>query len=106
MEATMRTLIAALLILAVAPAAAAGEADLRLREGPGRALVQANCVMCHSLDYIQMNSPFLDREGWQKSVEKMVKVMGAPIRPEDVSPIVDYLAAAYGMNSTAVPGSE
>jgi mono/diheme cytochrome c family protein len=84
--------------LAVIPAAdaLAGESAVKLKDGPGRELVQANCVMCHSLDYIQMNSVFLDREGWQKSVDKMIKVMGAPVRPEDVGPIVDYLAAAYG----------
>jgi hypothetical protein len=85
-----------LLAASSVPGALAGETAVKLKDGPGRELVQANCVMCHSLDYIQMNSPFLDREGWQKSVDKMIKVMGAPIRPEDVAPIVDYLTAAYG----------
>ena len=86
------------LVLSALPAAGcfAGESAIKLKDGPGRELVQANCVMCHSLDYIQMNSVFLDREGWQKSVDKMIKVMGAPVRPEDVPPIVDYLVAAYG----------
>ena len=85
-------------VLSVAPAATcvAGEEIVKLNDAPGRELVQANCLMCHSLDYIQMNSVFLDREGWQKSVDKMVKVMGAPIRPEDVPGIVDYLAKNYG----------
>ena len=52
--------------------------------------------MCHSLDYIQMNSPFLDRKGWEGSVNKMIKVMGAPIPEADVQKIVDYLASEYG----------
>jgi hypothetical protein len=39
---------------------------------------------------------FLDREGWKASVNKMMKVMGAPIRDEDVAPIVDYLTGQYG----------
>jgi len=52
--------------------------------------------MCHSLDYIQMNSTFLDRKGWEASVNKMIKVMGAPIRPDDVPLIVDYLNRNYG----------
>ena len=90
----MRTIIA-LLLLAAAPALAQ-ESQIRLRDGPGRQLVEAHCVMCHSLDYIPMNSPFLDRKGWEGSVNKMVKVMGAPIAPEDVKPIVDYLVANYG----------
>jgi cytochrome c5 len=90
----MRTLIA-LLLFAAAPALAQ-ESQLRLRDGPGRQLVEANCVMCHSLDYIPMNSPFLDRKGWESSVNKMVKVMGAPIAEADAQKIVDYLAGQYG----------
>jgi cytochrome c5 len=76
--------------------AAADESQVRLRDGAGKALVEAHCVMCHSLDYIQMNSVFLDRAGWQKSVDKMVAVMGAPLPPGDVAPIVDYLTTTYG----------
>lgn len=90
----MRTIIA-LLLFAAAPALAQ-ESQLRLRDGPGRQLVEANCVMCHSLDYIPMNSPFLDRKGWESSVNKMVKVMGAPIAEADAQKIVDYLAGQYG----------
>ena len=74
----------------------ADEAQVKLKEGEGRQLVEANCVMCHSLDYIQMNSVFLDRKGWEASVGKMVKVMGAPIRAEDVPQLVDYLTRHYG----------
>lgn len=82
-------------VLAVFPAQA-DEADFRLKDGPGKELVSANCVMCHSLDYIQMNSAILDRQGWQQTVEKMTKAMGAPIKPGDVAAIVDYLAKNYG----------
>ena len=87
--------ILALLLFAAAPALAQ-ESQLRLRDGPGRQLVEANCVMCHSLDYIPMNSPFLDRKGWETSVNKMIKVMGAPIAESDARKIVDYLAGQYG----------
>ena len=52
--------------------------------------------MCHSLDYIVMNSPFQDKAGWDKTVRKMVNVMGAPLTPEDVEAIVTYLDAQYG----------
>ena len=90
----MRTMIA-LLLFAAAPALAQ-ESQLRLRDGPGRQLVEANCVMCHSLDYIPMNSPFLDRKGWEASVNKMIKVMGAPIAEADAQKIVDYLTGQYG----------
>ena len=90
----MRTIIA-LLLFASAPALAQ-ESQLRLRDGPGRPLVEANCVMCHSLDYIPMNSPFLERKGWEASVNKMIKVMGAPIAEADAQKIVDYLTGQYG----------
>ena len=90
----MRTILALLLFAAVP--ALAQESQLRLRDGPGRQLVEANCVMCHSLDYIPMNSPFLDRKGWEASVNKMIKVMGAPIAEADAQKITDYLAGQYG----------
>ncbi len=94
----MRMLVAGVLSLAVsvALAAHAGEGDLGLKNAPGKDLVTANCSMCHSLDYIQMNSPFLDRKGWEASVNKMIKVMGAPVADGDAQKIVDYLASQYG----------
>jgi mono/diheme cytochrome c family protein len=86
-----------------ATVALAEEGPVALREGPGKDLVVAHCAMCHSLDYIPMNSPFLDRKGWEASVGKMVKVMGAPIPPEDQVRIVDYLAAQYGKGASPSP---
>ena len=86
----------ALLLVLLATPLMADEGTVRLRDGEGRQLVEANCVMCHSLDYIQMNSPFLDRKGWEASVNKMIKVMGAPIAEADARAIVDYLSAQYG----------
>lgn len=91
----MRTLTC-IALLALAMPARADETAVRLKEGPGRQLVEANCVMCHSLDYIQMNSVFLDRKGWEASVNKMIKVMGAPVGEADAKAIVDYLATQYG----------
>ena len=88
------TMVLASLLLA-APVLA-DESQVVLKDAPGKQLVQGNCVMCHSLDYIQMNSVFLDRKGWEASVNKMIKVMGAPIRAEDVPGLVDYLTKSYG----------
>jgi len=84
-----------LLMFAAVPASA-DETVLQLKDAPGRQLVEKNCVACHSLDYIPMNSPFLDRKGWEGSVTKMIKVMGAPIPEADVPGLVDYLARNYG----------
>ena len=96
----MRTSVLASLALAscllLASATRADEEQVKLKEGPGKDLVLGNCVMCHSLDYIPMNSVFLDRKGWEASVNKMVKVMGAPVAPEDQARILDYLVEQYG----------
>lgn len=76
--------------------ALADEGAVKLRPGANRDVVARNCVACHSLDYIQMNSRFLDRKGWEATVTKMVKVMGAPIKEEEVPLILDYLDQHYG----------
>lgn len=94
----MRTIFLAFAVL-LASAALADESAVRLADRPGKDVVERNCVMCHSLDYIPMNSVFLDRKGWEASVAKMIKVMGAPIQEADVPRIVDYLAESYGKKS-------
>ncbi|HEY6821072.1 MAG TPA: cytochrome c [Burkholderiales bacterium] len=78
-----------------AGAALGQESKVTLKDGPGRDKAE-QCVACHSLDYIQMNSRFLDKTGWTASVNKMINVFGAPIAKEDVDAIAGYLAANYG----------
>lgn len=93
----MQSLAALLLGGALALPTQAGENMVKLKDGPNRELVQASCSICHSADYIPMNSPFLKRAGWQATVTKMMKVMGAPIKDADVPAIVDYLTKQYGV---------
>src|SRR5262245_35747118 len=93
-DAVNRIALLASLLLAVP--ALADESHVALKDSPGKQLVEGNCVMCHSLDYISMNSVFLDRKGWEASVTKMIKVMGAPISEQDAAAIIDYLARDYG----------
>jgi cytochrome c553 len=88
----MLTLVAAL----VAGVVFAQERHLDLKDGPGRAKVEANCGSCHSLDYIQANSPFMNRQVWDAEVTKMIKAFGAPISDADAKEIADYLAKNYG----------
>jgi cytochrome c5 len=85
-----------LLVLLPVTAVAADESQFRLKEGAGKELVESNCAVCHSLDYIQMNSPFLDKKGWEATLSKMMNAMGAPIPKEDVPMIVEYLNQHYG----------
>jgi RimJ/RimL family protein N-acetyltransferase len=61
-----------------------------------RSEVEANCASCHSLDYIQGNSPFMNRAVWDAEVTKMIKAYGAPISDTDAKEIADYLAKNYG----------
>jgi mono/diheme cytochrome c family protein len=82
-------------LLVASLAAAAGEESAELQDAPGRDLVVARCSVCHSVDYVQMNAPVLDRTGWEKSVRKMIDQFGAPISEADARSILDYLAANY-----------
>ena len=40
------------------------EKQVQLRQAPGLDKVEAYCSACHSLDYIVMNSPFLEASKW------------------------------------------
>jgi len=90
----MRTLF--LLLSFFAATATAGESQILLKDRPGKSQVAAQCAMCHSLDYITMHATVLDRAGWEKTVGKMINVMGAPINDADKQIIIDYLAQNYG----------
>ena len=82
--------------LGLARVAHTDEATLKLKDAPDAALVVSKCSICHSVDYIQMNAPFMKRVGWEAEVGKMVKVMGAPLDEADVARVVDYLTQQYG----------
>lgn len=85
----------AMVLVFAAGAAAAQEEKVTLKEAPGRDKAM-QCLACHSLDYVQMNSRFLDKAGWTASVNKMINAFGAPIPKEDVEAIASYLAENYG----------
>ena len=85
------------MMLLLLPAAGyADEGKLQLKDAPGRDTVTRNCITCHSVDYIPLNSVFLDRKGWEATVAKMINAFRAPIAKEDVPAIVDYLTNNYG----------
>ncbi len=92
----MRIILAALFVALAAVPAAADEQPISLKQAPGLDKVEGNCAACHSLDYIQMNSPFLNAAGWDAEVTKMIKTFGAPIPDADAKAIADYLKANYG----------
>src|SRR5215467_7030151 len=96
--------VAALFLLAGSAAAVAVEKSIklpddnpvaRLKAGEGADVTRANCVPCHSTDYI-VRQPGRDAQQWEAEVRKMVAVFGAPVSDRDAKLIVNYLAAAYG----------
>lgn len=82
--------------LILVSSAIADESSFVLKTAPGVDMLYAKCVGCHSLDYIEMNSPFMDRKSWEKTVTKMIKVMGAQVTPEEEQIILNYLTKNYG----------
>jgi len=66
-----------------------------LKSAPGAELVTAQCIVCHSVEYISTQPP-LPRAYWQGAVVKMQQKYAAPIEAKDVDAIVDYLATNYG----------
>ena len=92
----MRLVAAAVFAVLLGLPAAADEPVINLKPGPGLDKVEGNCGACHSLVYIQMNSPFLNAAGWNAEVTKMIKAFGAPISDDDAKAIADYLAKNYG----------
>src|SRR5262245_31397808 len=73
------------------------EETAALKPGPGVGVASANCLACHSADYVntQPRGASFGKEFWQAEVTKMINVYGAPISPEDAKTIIDYLSTAY-----------
>jgi len=88
-----------LLALCIGFAARAGEeTSIQLKDAAQATQVRARCSICHSADYIQMNSVFMNKAAWEAEVRKMIKVMGAPIPESEVADLVDYLVRNYGID--------
>ena len=82
--------------LVTGSATLAEEKGLTLKDAPGRATAENMCAGCHSLDYIRINAPFMNRQTWTAEVNKMINAFGAPIPQNDAAAIIDYLTANYG----------
>jgi hypothetical protein len=89
--------IVAITTALMAGSAAAEEKPVQLKQAPGLDKVESNCGGCHSLDYVPMNSTFLNAAAWDAEVAKMINAFGAPIDQADAKIIADYLKSNYGM---------
>jgi hypothetical protein len=63
---------------------------------PGYAKAQAQCVACHSAEYMRYQPPTAPRPYWDAMVKRMKAVFNAPVNDADMPDIVDYLVKTYG----------
>lgn len=70
---------------------------------PGYARAQANCVACHSAEYMLYQPATAPRTYWDAMVKRMKVVFNAPIADADIPVIVDYLARTYGAEQDKKP---
>lgn len=66
---------------------------------PGYNLALQNCMICHSAQYVSTQPSTSPRAYWDATVRKMKKPFGAPLKDDDIEPIVDYLVKTYGAES-------
>ena len=63
-----------------------------LPEGPGKEEIQKLCSGCHDLD--KSTSLSQDRDGWQRTVDKMV-AFGMKGTEKEISAVLEYLVKNY-----------
>ena len=63
---------------------------------PGYPKAKAECVACHSAEYMAYQPPSAPRTYWDAMVTRMKTVFKAPIEDADQPLIVDYLVKTYG----------
>jgi mono/diheme cytochrome c family protein len=71
------------------------DSDRMFPAGPGSDAINNNCLACHSAGMV-LNQPALSKQAWTGEVNKMINNYKAPIAPEDVGAIVEYLTALKG----------
>ena len=76
---------------------AMAQEQVTLKPGPGLEAVTTSCSVCHTLNYIRMNSVFLTPDAWKAEVTKMRELLGAPIDDDTANTIVKYLSATYAV---------
>jgi cytochrome c5 len=70
--------------------------EVTLPDGPGKDLVEKNCVLCHGLDRVAavMRSPV----GWSDVLKRM-EFYGAPVSAKDEQTIMAYLESEFGADT-------
>jgi len=71
------------------------DSDRMFPDGPGSDAINNNCLACHSAGMV-LNQPALSKQAWAAEVNKMINNYKAPVAPEDVGQIVEYLTGLRG----------
>jgi len=102
---TLKTTLATAALLGAAAGACAAPKTIELPPDgmqltpstlPGYEKAQAQCVSCHSAEYMKYQPATAPRAYWEAMVKRMKDVFKAPINDADMPAIVDYLAKTYG----------
>ena len=72
--------------------------QVSLADGSAQSLVEGGCALCHGLDRVVATKR--SKAEWQNIVNRMI-YFGSPLSPDQVSSVVDYLAANYSPSQTA-----
>lgn len=70
----------------------------KLKPGAGAEIVTAQCLICHSADYIG-TQPRLAAPAWKGIVVKMQQKYGSPLSTNQMDSVVEYLVKNYGDDS-------
>ena len=65
------------------------------KAAPGVEVAMANCLVCHSTEYISSQPP-MARPFWEATIKKMREKYAAPVPDNAVTALADYLVANYG----------
>ena len=88
-----RVVLAAVLVAAGISVAQEEPAPSRtLTSGKGVELTTARCVLCHDAQHITRTR--LSRGEWEFNIKNMIE-RGAPIAPNEIAPILEYLSLYY-----------
>jgi cytochrome c551/c552 len=72
----------------------------KLTSGPGAALTENKCKICHELQHIRRTP--LSRGEWADNLKNM-RERGTPMSDEEMAVILDYLAAYYSRDPAPPP---
>ena len=66
---------------------------MRFPDGPGRAVAQRSCLICHSAMLITQQHK--DSTGWEKTVHQM-EAWGVKVTPPERDSLMLYLRSSFG----------